>query len=231
MTLWIAKTVHRLWQMHKCVLSNGWMILTTVHKSIGRRCFLSATLSTTNPTLKQSPALRGQRPATDRIRHGMESLHTWTRTRRDIVLIRDVTPCDLVGRETTNDTSGYVTLGDGNFLTKWATDSFLRRVPHLWYHCLVHHYYATDQNINDLDSVGTYPKLRAKLAHMFRRKPKSVSLSSGRGVQSIKSQKPNLCTSLTRHNRKQHNLHTQTTTTIYPDVFLTEIHRLLVKNI
>lgn len=56
------------------------------------------------------------------------------------------------------DTSGSVTLGEGNFLTKWATDSFLWRVPYLWWHhCLVHHYYAASQNSNDLDSVGTYP--------------------------------------------------------------------------
>ena len=101
------------------------------------------------------------------------------------------------------DTSGSVTLGEGNFLTKWATDSFLWRVPYLWWHhCLVHHYYAAGQNSNDLDSVGTYPKLLAKLAHTFRQKQKSVSLSTGRGVQSIKSQKTNLCTPLTRHNRK-----------------------------
>ena len=109
------------------------------------------------------------------------------------------------GRQGNNeyDTSGSVTLGAGNFLMKWATDSFLWWVPYLWWHhCLVHHYYTADQNSNDLDSVGTWPKLRAKLAHMLRQKQKSVSLSTGLGVQSIKSQKPNLCTPLTRHNRK-----------------------------
>ena len=45
----------------------------------------------------------------------MASLQTLTRTRGDIVLIRDMTPCGLVGRETT-----IMTSGSGKFLDEMS---------------------------------------------------------------------------------------------------------------
>jgi len=77
--LWTAATNMPIFHIHPptwymSMESHGGMILTGVKGRTRRKTCRSATLSTTNPTWTDpavNPCLRGERPATNRLSHGM----------------------------------------------------------------------------------------------------------------------------------------------------------------
>lgn len=105
--------------------------------------------------------------------------------------------------------------------------------------------FLTHENNSDLDTAGgggrRFPisrlSLRRKQIFSCYQKYKSVPLSSGHqllGVQFVTILNANLHTSATRQSGKQNNCinsHAQDTTVLQPNALLTEIRRLLVRNI